>query len=546
MKADRILVTINCIVLILLCAIGNLPGRAEAAEPGAKKKAVWTVTEAEIARERADNVPLLTILKNAVNSGETIQDVIAAAVHVDIDPTLLVSTAIAGGYPAQTVVKAALQAGAPRNAVLKGAAAAGVDIKTLSPEVVDTGAAPSKEGKAKPASGQLSPKKTLSPESSVPAPALIGAGGIVLTPFPAPARENIVIDGMIVNPFITVRETYSDNVYYTGVINRQSDFITTLAPGVRMKSTSQLLIPMELELYSVFSRYKKQSEANTTDHHIRGAVDLKPGGQLGLTISDTFDKGHEPLSSSPTSTGIVETFKTNALALSASFPISFLSRIQLDYTRSSWRFDHDEFRSRDEDLVSLSYFFKVIAQTSVFAEYDQTNVAYVDDSFDLNGTVGRVRAGLSWDAGMRYRVTVKAGLARKDFKSATRTDLSAKVGSADIRYDLTDDLTLIVIGQRDLHEPNVPGMASYLTFGGYSELLYRYDPKLTAFVRISQVRDYYGFRTDTTSLAGAGFRYPVRKWADVSVDYSKQARHASNASNEYSEQSYTCMVHMSF
>ena len=117
-------------VLVLGCTIMMAPLRAEAAKTETVKRIEWTATEAEIAREFSEGVPLRNIINSAVRSGGKIPEVVASCIKVGIDPSLMVYTAVSEGYAVKTIVQAVRKAGVPLNVVLNSATHTGVDEKS--------------------------------------------------------------------------------------------------------------------------------------------------------------------------------------------------------------------------------------------------------------------------------------------------------------------------------------------------------------------------------------------------------------------------------
>lgn len=614
------------VALVLGCMAMIVPVHAGAASPvrvkkevvgnETGKKQVWTVTEAEIARQAAEGVPLKNIINGAVKSKQRIHVVIAAAIKVGIDPSRVVYSAITEGYADQTVVTAAVKAGAPLGVVVKSAANAGVDKgalnigelvtmaikggedlssvvsgaitegfsaqavvkaaliadapldlvvksatgagaddKSIYVGAADAGESPRDVERAilaarTPATPETTIKTIVTPPSaenlpfviSPPAPALFGRGGVILTPMPVLSPLNLHAGGLKVNPFISLSQTFSDNATYVPADAKQSDSITAIMPGVRLQLPFQAH-SADMQYYSVVSRYEKFTEENTIDHHLSAAVDFKVKDRYELKFSDRFEAGHEPLSSSPT--GSTEEFKTNTAAFMAAYLPAESVKVQLDYGRSSWRFDTSDFRDREEDQLAGTVFYRVLPGTSVFIEYDLKNIAYAEDTLGLDSTVGALQAGLTWDISARSKGTVKAGIARKDFSSSTRNGGTVKVGSADVRHAFSTGTTVVLTAERSMNEPNLPDIAYFMTTGAYAELTQRFLKKWAVVLRGAFVQDLYFIRTDRTALSGAGLKYQAKDWLELAVDYNLRERNSTIPANKYEEHSSIILMNVS-
>jgi hypothetical protein len=600
-SAKRISSLAAMVALFLGCAIIMVPLRTGAAEPAETTREVWTATEAEMAWEVAKGIPLRDIINSRVKSGEDIHEVVASAIKVGVDPSLVVSIAINQGYTAQTVVNAALKAGAPFDAVLKSAANAGpkkslyvreivtasvqfgvdpsqivhtaisagysaqsvittalkagaalnvvvksaidagVDDKTIYVAAADAGKSPASVEQAILNASAL-PEVALASRSLEPPPAIFGRGLIVLAPIPAWRPPLFQIGQLKINPFLALSETFSDNVFFTPD-NRKIDSITMVTPGVRLKLPFQTHIA-ELNYYSVITRYGKDYRIDdTTDHHGNAAVDLMFGDRFEMRLSDQLAHDHEPRSSSATSN--IEVFDTNAAALSAAYRTSDLTRLQIDYTKSDWRYLTGHFRDREEDLVAGTVFYRVLSRTSVFIEYGYRKIAYSDETLELDSTVGTLQGGLTWDVTARTKGTIKAGMARKDFKSSARGNTSTMVGSADVRHDFSKDTTLVLTAERTINEPDIASINYFVSTGAYVELTQRLVTTLFAVVRGAYVLDDDTSRTDRTSLGLAGLKYRVKDWFEFAADYNWHVRNSNISGNNYTEHSAIITVNFS-
>ena len=477
-------------------------------------------------------------------------EVVTAAIKTGEDPSLVVQTAITQGYPVQIVVRAALRAGTPLKVVVNAATKAGADKKSIYAGAADAETSPGAvEGamvtaKTPGTSVFISGPPTAAAPASLalaPAPAIFGRGGIVLSQVPAWAPPTLPVGPLKINPFIAVSETFSDNILYTQN-DKKSDSITTITPGLRLQLPFQTHVA-ELEYYSVFARYGKYTEENINDHHVGGSVDFKVGDALELQLSDNYDRGHEPRSSTPTGTN--EVFHSNVAAASASYRLTDSFTARLDYGRSTWRFITSHFRDREEDQLEGAVFYRVLPKASVFIEYGHRKIAYDEETLDLDSTVGTMQAGLTWDFSSRSKGTLKAGLARKNFTSSAMSNGTVKVGTAEVRHDFTSDTTVVLTAQRSMNEPEILGINYFISTGAYAELTQRFVQKWAVMVRGAYVQDQNSIRTDRTALTGAGLTYRAMDWLEFALDYNRHKRQSNVQGSDYTEQSSILTVNVS-
>lgn len=501
--------------------------------------------------------PFDAVLKSAANAGpkkaSSVREILTASVQFGVDPSQVVHTAISDGYSAQIVITTTLKAGAPLDVVVKSAIDSGVDdFLTIYVAAAAAGKPPAAVEQAilaartpvkTGAAAFTLPEVALASRSLEPPPAIFGRGIIVLAPIPAWGPPLFDVGQLKINPFLGLSETFSDNVFFTPD-NRKRDSIATVTPGVRVKLPFQTHVT-ELNYYSVITRYGKTDYSfdDTTDHHGNAAVDFLFGDRFEMRLSDQLAHDHEPRSSS--ATGNIEVFDTNAASLSAAYRTSDLTCLQIDYTRSNWRYVTGHFRDREEDLVAGTVFYRVMSRTSVFIEYGYRKIAYSDETLGFNSTVGTLQGGLIWDIAARTKGTIKAGLAQKDFKWTTKGNPSEMIGSADVRHVFSKDTTLILTAQRSINEPDSASIDYFVSTGGYVELTQRLVTTLSAVVRGAYVLDEDTSRTDRTSFGGAGLKYRAMDWLEFTSDYNLHVRNSNIPGNDYTEHSAIITVNVS-
>jgi hypothetical protein len=371
---------------------------------------------------------------------------------------------------------------------------------------------------------------------------------LCLVPAVAPAAGNITLGTTEVHPYVSVKEDFSDNIFYTSTDER-SDSITTITPGIRLVHPFRAHAA-ELEYYAVVNRYSKYRTEDTTDNFANGKVDLKFGSLFGLRLTDAYTQSHEPRASS--STGFIEEYRSNAAGLSATYQLADRSKVQVDYGRTDWRYLTSSFRNRDEDLVSGYFFYRFLPKTSVFVEYDFKKVSFVDGSLELDNTVGSALLGLTWEMSESSKGTVKAGTLAKDFSDKAKGSVSTWTGAVDVRHAFSERTAVTLGGSRVVNETSLLGNRYYITTGLSAELTHRFLSKLTGALRGTYGTDDYAdalaagedARRDRTTTAGAGVTYKMHDWISLGLDYGLKDRRSNQSANDYTEHSTLLSVNI--
>ena len=374
--------------------------------------------------------------------------------------------------------------------------------------------------------------------------------GVCLLADRADAIGNIHFGPLEVHPFLSLKEEFTDNVYTTST-DQKSDSITVTMPGVKVQMPFSMH-RVEAEYYAIDRRYGTYSGDDTTDHHASGLLDLKFGSFFSLAASGAFDKGHEPRGSS--ASGFIEIFRKNTGSASATYQLANRSKVQLDYSRTSFNFMDSNFRDRDEALASGYLYYRFLPKTSAFIEYDRKSVDFTPASTTLDNSMDTLSFGITWEATARSKGTIKAGRTSKDFNDPSEQDFSDWSWSIDLDHKFTEATSVVLVGQRQINETNYPGIAYFTTTGAYAEFSHRFMSKMAFLLRGSYGRDVYSnpvppetsTREDKTNMMGTGLKYFMHEWLEFGVDYNKKNRDSNIDVNDYRETLYVLSVSMLF
>lgn len=366
---------------------------------------------------------------------------------------------------------------------------------------------------------------------------------VMCLPAPAFSAGNLHYGALEFHPFVALKETYNDNIFAVPN-NTTSDWITTINPGIK------LALPVRRHLFSaeynaVINSYSSYSSENTTDQNAKAMADFKLGSLFGLTFSDTYAKGNEPRVSS--TSGQIEKFEKNAPSVTATYQLANRSKIQMDYTRTSWNFMLSDYRDRNEDLVGTYFYYRFMPKTSAFVEYDWKNVAYDQEVNGLDSRVHSGFLGLTWEMSASTRGTVKGGYMQKKFDAAGKEDFGTWGASADISHAFSDYSSLKIIAMREVNESSALGTRYFVTTGAFAEYTHKLTYKISAVARASYGVDDYSnaiapdteARSDKTFLGGAGLKYQMRDWLEFVLDYNYRNRNSNIPVNDLKQNTYS-------
>jgi len=350
---------------------------------------------------------------------------------------------------------------------------------------------------------------------------------------------------MEIHPFVSVAETYSDNIYSTPG-EKKYDYITTTTPGISLQIPFRLH-KLSLDYNAVIRNYGRYTDENTTDQNADALLDLKFGSFLGLKLNDAYSKGHEPRGSS--STGFIVRYETNAASASATYQMADRSKIRIDYSKTVWTFDQpSDFRDRGEDLVSGYLYYRFLPKTSAFIEYDFKRVDFRNPAGDIyDNKVQSGLLGLTWEMTETTKGVLKGGYLKKDFDSPLIDDYSTWTASLDLNFDFSQYTSLKLTGQRTVNETNLQQTTYFVTTGVYAEFTQQIYRRLAAVIRGSYGEDQFSNavppatdpRRDITATGGAGLKYTMRDWLEFDLDYNRSDRNSNDDGADYQSNLYT-------
>lgn len=351
-----------------------------------------------------------------------------------------------------------------------------------------------------------------------------------------------------VHPYLSLRETYTDNVFLDPDHKKQ-DFITSINPGLLLQLPFRRHV-VSLGGNTTLNRYANNTSENTTDWNIYSAGDFYLGKRINLKISDSYRDGFESRSQSPTNKLIK--FQSNTAATSFTYGLANVSKVQLDYSRNYLKYDEtNDFRSRNENLVSIYLYYRFLPRTSAFVEYEFKNVNFMKTSSSLEDTLdNNVHSGLlgvNWELSERSKGTIKAGYLSKNFKSHSQDSIEDFTASMDVSHYFSDYNSMKLVGARVVNESSLEGSKYSISTGIYGEFTHRFLDRLSTTVKASYSEENFNQedspkRKDNIRQAGASLQYIFRRWLESTVEYSWRDKNSNDDTYDSTENSFSVTI----
>jgi hypothetical protein len=357
-----------------------------------------------------------------------------------------------------------------------------------------------------------------------------------------PGTGNIKAGPVEIHPFVELTETYSDNIYYNyGGLKKESDFISTLSPGIR------LILPVKTHSFQLDYRadanwYSKHSETNYTNQIGGGLIKLEFPGGLNFNFSDYFTHAVIPRKAkeTPGISGAADPYREipyNGNDFNAMVKYRFLDRwaLQARYNNYDYRYtrDYDKDGNYNRNTFGGSLYYRLTPKIDALLDYNFFTMDYKTANNNDN-TNHSTYLGISFDPTARLNGYLKLGWSMKNYKQylANRDNsLSAPSALINLNYNLSPYHIFTLRGNWVIEE-DVTTNAPFITTDfslGYRHILIWYE-KISLNTNIGygtikfkgQTTDVDGTikkRDDKKWYGGAGIGYAPQSWLSFSLNY---------------------------
>ncbi len=380
------------------------------------------------------------------------------------------------------------------------------------------------------------------------------------------------------HPFLSVSESYTDNLYNTSS-NKESDYITTISPGLwlALPGARQPLLQLatssnspgglevsrfETETERQFQAYglyragikelKNNRDDNTVTHRGEGMLQYNFAGGLSLEVLDIYESDNDAYDTGLERTSL-DKYNSNLLNALVTYKISPKFKLRGDYSYYKLKYDADRnaFRERDDNGFSLYAFYKLLPKTSVFVEYEYVDIAYDQDTLS-DSEEHHYFAGVDWNITAKSRGRIKIGYGVKDFARAGADDQDDLIFEAQIDHRFTRKTSVFAKVSRKTEETDLETTQGVLSDNfqlGYTQNL---TAKLAASLKATYIHDSYdedltvGSQTDKRSddyySGDLALGYSPQEWLNLGIGYAYGDRNSNF--DTFSYQSHTVYLNV--
>lgn len=387
---------------------------------------------------------------------------------------------------------------------------------------------------------------------------------------PAPgtgSAELLGARGGYVHPYISLTGLYTDNVYSAST-NEESDFVTTISPGVLLAypgvknmqgpslGTSNLSpgglvkertagfqrFQTSLLYQADFESYKDDSFDNKDRQRVEGRLQFNLKGGLSFDLGGEYKLANEQVA------GSLDEYQSDLVDLMIGVKLG--RKITLAVGYAGFQLDYDAVgnnaRERQDTTYKGRLTYAMLSKTALFAEYQLVDIDYDQQTFADN-TITNGNVGLSWDVTAKSSGSFKVGFSSRDHDDIARADADEMSYQLQAHHQFTPKTSVSLTGTRRLTETIVAGTNYIIN----NQLALTYDQKLPGKFAISLnasfARDNYDQpvtfagvtkkQVDDTILITPTLDYLMRDWLTASLSYSRIALDSNFDTTDYTTNS---------
>lgn len=286
-----------------------------------------------------------------------------------------------------------------------------------------------------------------------------------------------------INPYVSIKEEYSDNLNLKPT-NRQSDFITTIQPGIKFSNMDKVSgIDLDYRLGAVF--YEKKTNLNYISHNASLNAKYLSAGHINFYLRESFTRSDEPREQEYfTSTGdnryLLATnteraiYWRNVVAPTIEYQFGPESRLGVNYRNNIYRTESATGQNSREDYINpfFSYWFN--KQNGISLEYGLTY-----GKFDRNPDLTGHRASARYTSRFSARTSAFAAYSysRRTFDSFSSPDYDIHEPTVGMTFVVTPTWTVSAQAGYFWTEPSAAG--SKKSGISYRGDLVNIDPRTT-------------------------------------------------------------------
>lgn len=335
---------------------------------------------------------------------------------------------------------------------------------------------------------------------------------------------------------------HDDNIYRVTDDLAQSDTYLSVAPELKLIGGFGKQ-RFELNYTGDYSRFADNSDANFSDHDIRGNINLDHTIRFSSRFEAGYQKEHEePGSINRIQLDITEYNKYEQrffLAGLAYGQESSIGRISLNYRQTSKDYLNNDidFLDYDSEQFTTRFTYRIAPKTKIYLEAMLSNFDYKPaESFELDNTFKRYRAGLTWDFTNKLTGDINIGFQDRDYDLDTIRDIDGLAYNGEITWSINSYTRIDIAAKRESVDSTLEEAGGFLRTSYSLSLKHSFTELLTFKADAGYATDELVFssaREDNRYAYKVALEYDLLRYMKVGTFFSHEERDSTNLLAEY-------------
>jgi len=373
---------------------------------------------------------------------------------------------------------------------------------------------------------------------------------------------NIHVGPLEVHPSVTVKEAYTDNIFWESS-GESGSAITTFSPGLILRLPLRRHF-LELKYHTDIIEAARFHRIYDTDSHFVDLLVALEFNRLEFLFGDRWaSDSTEP----DFENDIRNNYYQNQAFFETTYQLPGRYKVKGFYT-NQYR-DFDSFRRPGqfdpelddymENDVGFDIFYRFLPATSALFEYGFTHRNNTDKGFPTTDSdAHRFWLGLSWEATAKIEGAIKGGYVKRDYDGGPSDDWSGFGMEADVKYTFRPYYLVHFQGFRQPKETSVTAEEGVygtdsISSGGMISLRHEFTYKISAFIDALYYNDHYresgliGRKRDDDRFGfGLGLKYQVQDWLGCELAYHYLDNDSNISKEDYQENLIEGSVSLNF
>lgn len=330
---------------------------------------------------------------------------------------------------------------------------------------------------------------------------------------------------------------HDDNIYRVTDDLAQSDTFLSVAPELRLIGGFGKQ-RFELSYNGDFAKFSDASDADFSDHNIRGRINLEHTLQLSSQFEAGFQKEHEDpglINRIQPNFSEYNKYKQNYLLASVAYgQEDAIGRLALVYTKTDKDYINNNLDFLDflSDQYTARFSYRVAPKTRIYIEGIFTNSDYeFVEGFELDNKYSRYRLGLSWDFTNKLTGDINVGYQDRDYELETLRDIDGLAYDGQVTWSINTYTKLGLIAQRESIDSSLEQTGGFLRTSYGLNIKHKLTELMQIYADIGYATDELVFtsaRKDDRFSSKVMLEYSVLRNVSIGISYTHEQRDSTD------------------